>query len=82
MPSPRTKKTAGPTGTLASHIRAAHVKSGLSVYAVAKETGLATSALNRFLNGTRDNIRIDIADRLMHFYGLVVVSRPKKRRAP
>lgn len=76
----RTPKTVGPTGTLAGHIRAAHAKSGLSVYAVAKETGLATSPLNRFMNGTRDNIRIDIADRLMHFYGLRVVAQPNKRR--
>ena len=65
--------------SLAEHIRAAADTSGLSVYRIAQETGLDQSALNRFLNGTRDNLRLDVADRLFRFFGLEVVQRRPRR---
>ena len=66
--------------SLAAHIRAAAHESGLSVYRIAQETGLDQSALNRFLNGTRDNLRLDVADRLFRYFGLQVV-RGRRPRA-
>ena len=65
--------------SLADHIRAAAQESGMSVYQIAKETGLDQSALNRFLNGTRDNVRLDVANRLFEFFELRVV-RPRRRK--
>jgi transcriptional regulator with XRE-family HTH domain len=65
--------------SLADHIRAAAKESGMSVYQIAKETGLDQSALNRFLNGTRDNVRLDVANRLFEFFELRVV-RPRRRK--
>ena len=59
--------------SLAEHIRHAAKESGLSVYRIAKEVDLDQSALNRFLNGTRDNIRLDVANRLFKFFGLRVI---------
>jgi transcriptional regulator with XRE-family HTH domain len=64
--------------SLADHIRCAAEESGLSVYRIARETGLDQSALNRFLNGTRDNVRLDVADRLFQFLGLRVLPRRRK----
>jgi hypothetical protein len=60
---PKTVSVARPP-SLADHLRRAARASGLSVNRVAQEAGLDQSALNRFLNGTRDNLRLDVADRL------------------
>lgn len=54
--------------SLADQIRDAADKSGLSVYRIAKETEVDQSTLNKFLNGSRDNLRIDVADRLFRFF--------------
>ena len=59
--------------SLADCIRTAADESGLSVYQIAKETGISQAALNRHLNGTRENIRLDVADRLFSFFGLRVI---------
>ena len=42
---------------------------------LAKAAAVDQSALNRFLNGTRNNIRIDVADKLMRVLGLGVAER-------
>lgn len=66
--------------SLANHFRRAAANSGLSVYRIAKETGIDQSTLNKFVNGARDNLRLDMADRLFRFF-----FRPpqlKPRRAP
>lgn len=54
--------------TLADQIRRAATASGLSVYRIAKETGVDQSTLNKFLSGARANIRLDVADRLFRFF--------------
>jgi transcriptional regulator with XRE-family HTH domain len=54
--------------SLADQIRRAATASGLSVYRIAKETGVDQSTLNKFLSGTRANIRLDVADRLFEFF--------------
>lgn len=53
--------------SLAEHIRDAAKASGLSVYRIAKDTGVDQSTLNKFLNGSRDNLRLDVADRLFRY---------------
>ena len=65
--------------SLADHLRRAAKASGLSVYHIAKHSGVDQSALNRFLNGTRDNIRLDVADRLFEYLGLQIVSCRQRR---
>jgi transcriptional regulator with XRE-family HTH domain len=64
--------------SLSEHIREAITRSGLSVYYVAKKTGVDQSTLNKFLNGTRRNIRLDVADRLFAFF----FHPPRKRARP
>ena len=54
--------------SLADQIRTAAADSGLSVYRIAKETGVDQSTLNKFLTGARDNLRQDVADRLFRFF--------------
>lgn len=54
--------------SLAEHIRKAAADSGLSVYHIARETGVDQSTLNKFLSGQRANIRLDVADRLYRFF--------------
>lgn len=68
---------------LADHIREAARDSGLSVYRLAKEAGVDQSTLNKFLSGGRDNLTLEIADRLFRVLGLRV-TRSKRRpiRAP
>ena len=53
---------------LAEQFRRAAAASGLSVYRIARETGVDQSTLNKFLNGTRDNLRLDVADRLFRLF--------------
>jgi hypothetical protein len=67
--------------SLADHIRQAARESGLSVYRLAKESGVDQSLLNKFLTGSRPNLRLDMADRLFRVLGLrVVQKRPRKSR--
>ena len=47
----------------------------MSVNQIARATGLDQSALNRFLNRTRDNIRLEVAQKLMDWLGLTVVAK-------
>lgn len=63
--------------SLADHLRRAASDSGLSVYRIAKETAIDQSTLNKFLVGARDNLRLDVADRLFRFF--FCPPRPKSR---
>ena len=65
-----TKRRPQADPSLGDLIREVATDSGLSVNKIAQETGLDQSTLNKFLNGTRDNIRLDSADRLFRFFGL------------
>jgi plasmid maintenance system antidote protein VapI len=75
---PSTKQEAN-TPTLAAILRDAVRRSGLSVYKIAKDSGVDQSTLNKFLNGGRDNLRLDIADRLFRYFGLRVVTAAKSK---
>ncbi len=63
--------------SLANYLRRAAANCGLSVYRIAKETDIDQSTLNKFLNGARDNLRLDVADRLFRFF--FRPPRPKSR---
>ena len=68
------------TEGLAAMIRKAAADSGLSVYRIAKDAAVDQSTLNKFLNGQRDNLRLDVADRLFEFLKIRVVLPKTKRR--
>jgi len=61
--------------TLAEHIRAAATGSGESIYQIARNSGVDQSTLNKFMNGTRTNLTLEVADKLFEYLGLEVVER-------
>ena len=77
---PKSKNQSGEAFSLAAILRDTARRSGLSVYQIAKESGVDQSTLNKFLNGDRNNLRLDVADRLFKFFGLRVTRQPKRRR--
>lgn len=76
---PSAKTPTNDTSSLAEILREAAKASRLSVYQIAKDSEVDQSTLNKFLKGERDNLRLDIADRLFRYFGLRVVpaGRPK-----
>ena len=78
MANPKNQR--GEASDLAAILRDATCRSGLSVYQIAKESGVDQSTLNKFINGDRDNLRLDVADRLFKYFGLRVVSQPRGKR--
>ena len=78
----KSKTSSGEARGLAAALRKAAGRSGLSVYRIAKDAGVDQSTLNKFLKGDRDNLRLDVADRLFRFFGLRVVSKTGKRTKP
>ena len=66
--------------TLADHIRQAYEASDLSVYQIAKQSQVDQSTLNKFLNGERENLRLDVADRVFRYLGLKVVAGKPQRK--
>lgn len=75
---PKRKSQSGEVPSLAASLRAAAEDSGLSVYRIAKDSGVDQSTLNKFLNGDRDNLTLEVADRLFKYFGLRVVCRPRR----
>ena len=75
----RDSKKADDAKSLADHIRDAARESGLSVYRLAIDADVDQSTLNKFLNGDRTNLRLDIADRLFRVLNLRVT---RDRRQP
>ena len=76
-------ETEGPS--LADRIRSEAKASGLSVYRLAIEAGVDQSTLNKFLNGDRNNLRLDMADRLCRVLGLRLIhdrKRAASKKAP
>lgn len=65
--------------SLAEHLRKAVSASKLSVKQIANQSNVDQSTLNKFINGTRDNIRLDVADRLFRFLGLKVTHKKNKK---
>ncbi len=77
---PNSKKQRGEAFGLAAILRDAARRSRLSVYQIAKESGVDQSTLNKFMNGDRNNLRLDVADRLFKFFGLRFTRQPERRR--
>lgn len=50
-----------------------------SVYAVARDSGVNQSSLNRFMNGERD-LRLTAVDKLANYFGLELRPRRTPRR--
>lgn len=67
------RKHGGRALSLAAILREAVSQSGLSVNQIAKRSGVDQSTLNKFLNGKRDNLRLDVAERLFRHFNLRVV---------
>ena len=78
----RSKNQSGEADNLAAVLRQAAAQSGLSVYRIAKDAGVDQSTLNKFLNGQRDNLRLDVADRLFAFFKIRVALPKATRREP
>src|SRR3954467_5311650 len=76
--TPREEIFPGNAPSLADHIRQAARESGLSVYPPAKDAQVDQSTLNKFLTGDRDNLTLEVADRLFRVLGLRV-TRPRRR---
>ena len=62
---------------ISDQLRAAIEGRDVTLYRVAKDTGVNWSALQRFVDGTRPNIRIDTVDKLCESLGLEL--QPKKK---
>lgn len=73
---PKRTTNGGEATSLAATLRSAARRSRLSVYEIAKESGVDQSTLNKFLKGERANLRLDVADRLLTFFQLRVVHAP------
>jgi transcriptional regulator with XRE-family HTH domain len=68
MKQPKRRDKSRRVISLAEELRLAAAASGLSVYRIAKDTGIDQSTLNKFMNGERDNLRLDVADRLYRYF--------------
>ena len=65
---------------IASTLRNAARQRQLSVYQIAKDTGLNQSGLNQFFNGTKDGLRLSTIQVLFDYIGLEVRQKKEKRR--
>jgi plasmid maintenance system antidote protein VapI len=78
MTRPEAKNPEDNSPSLADHIREAARESGLSVYRLARDADVDQSTLNKFLTGSRNNLTLEIADRLFRVLGLRVTRRGKR----
>lgn len=60
-------------------IREAIKRSGQTQYRIAKETGIAQSALSRLASGER-GLSTDAIERIAEYLGMEIVIRPKRRK--
>ncbi len=65
---------------IASTLRNVVKQRQLSVYQIAKDTGLNQSGLNQFFNGTKDGLRLSTIQVLFDYLGLEVRQKKEKRR--
>lgn len=64
------KRKTKPTPDLADQIKAAIQASGLSVYEIAKGSGVPQPVLQRFVSGQQANIRLDTASKLAAYFNM------------
>lgn len=65
------------TDTLLDAVNAA-TDSGVTLYRIAKDSGVSFTALSRFVSGERRDIRISTAEKLAAYFGLSL--SPDKRK--
>ena len=65
--------------TISDQLRAAIDKADVTLYRIAKDSQVDWGTIQRFMDGTRPNIRIDTMERLCEYLGLEL--RPKKKRS-
>jgi DNA-binding Xre family transcriptional regulator len=63
---------------ISDQLRAAIEAEEVTFYRIAKDAGVDWGTLQRFVDGTRPNIRIDTVDKLCESLGLEL--RPKAKR--
>jgi transcriptional regulator with XRE-family HTH domain len=63
---------------IASTLRNVARQRQLSVYQIAKDTGLNQSALNQFFNGTKAGLRLSTVQVLFDYLGLEIRQKQKK----
>jgi len=63
-----------PDETMTDALRRAVRESGLSYYAICRETGLVEDSLSRFMRG-KQSLRLDKADAVAKFFGLRLTRR-------
>jgi plasmid maintenance system antidote protein VapI len=68
-----------PAESLSEVLRRTIAESGNSYKALARETGVARASIQRFVDG-RQSIRLDMADRLARFLGLVFMPATQSKR--
>ena len=61
---------------MTSVLRRIIVDSGVSYKSLSRETGVARASIQRFVDG-RQSIRLDMADRLAAYFGILVVVKPQ-----
>ncbi len=64
--------------SISDQLRAAIDKADVTLYRIAKDSRVDWGTIQRFMDGTRPNIRIDTMERLCEYLGLEL--RPKKKR--
>ena len=62
---------------ISDQLRTAIQNVDVTLYRIAKDAGVDWGTLQRFLDGTRPNIRIDTVDKLCEHLGLEL--KPRKR---
>ena len=65
--------------TLADQLRRAVNECEWSLNSIAREAGIPQPVLYRFVNGQRDAIRLDTADKLCRLFGMRL-TKPQKLR--
>jgi DNA-binding Xre family transcriptional regulator len=63
--------------TISDQLKNAIESQGATLYRIAKDAQLDWGTLQRFLDGSRPNIRIDTIDKLCEYLGLEL--RPKRK---
>ena len=64
--------------TISSQLRAAIKATDATLYRIAKDAEVDWGTLNRFLDGTRPNVRINTVDKLCEELGMEL--QPKKKQ--
>ena len=64
------------TATMSETLKAAIKESGLSLYRLAKDSGVERLSIARFVKGER-SLRLDKADMLAVYFGLVLMKQER-----